>query len=183
VTSAEIAAAMIDALNASGISYLLAGSLSSNFYGIPRSTLDADFVIHLGNQPLSCLLTHLPAEFKLDLQMQFEGITGTYKNVVTVEESDFSVELFRLSQDAHDQERFRRRVEVALLQRRTFLPTAEDVIVTKLRWCRNKDRDDIRDVIVVQRDAVDWNYVHRWCDQHGTRALLEEILASIPPGI
>ena len=36
-----------DALTASGIAYLLAGSFSSNYYGIPRSTKDADFVVEL----------------------------------------------------------------------------------------------------------------------------------------
>jgi hypothetical protein len=64
-----------------------------------------------------------------------------------------------------------------------FLPAADDVIITKLRWCRSKDRDDIRDVIVIQGDAIDWDYVHGWCAQHGTRALLDEIRATIPPGI
>ena len=54
------------------------------------------------------------------------------------------------------------------------MPTAEDVIVTKLHWAllanRSKDRDDVRGVIAVQADRIDWDYVHRWCEQHGTRA-------------
>jgi hypothetical protein len=69
--------------------------------------------------------------------------------------------------------------------RQVWIPTAEDVIVTKLHWAllgrRSKDRDDARDVIAVQGDRIDWDYVHRWCEQHGTRALLDEIRASIPP--
>jgi hypothetical protein len=31
---------------------------------------------------------------------------------------------------------------------------------------RSKDRDDARDVIAVQRDQIDWDYVHHWCEQH-----------------
>ena len=57
--------------------------------------------------------------------------------------------------------------------------------MTKLRWGilarRSKDLDDVRNVIAVQADRIDWDYVHRWCEQHGTRALLDEIRASIPP--
>lgn len=57
--------------------------------------------------------------------------------------------------------------------------------MTKLRWAllanRSKDRSDVRDVIAVQGGRIDWDYVHRWCDEHGTRALLDEIRASIPP--
>ena len=37
-----------------------------------------------------------------------------------------------------------------------------------------QDRDDVRGVIAVQGDRIDWEYVHKWCEQHGTRALLDE---------
>lgn len=181
MTIRDITAAMLDALNATATPYLLVGSFSSSFYGIPRSTKDADFVIEVGNRSVSFLSQHLPPEFKLDRQMQFEGVTGTYKNLVTVEGTEFSIELFRLSRDPHDQERFRRRVQVPLLERAAWLPTAEDVVITKLRWFRSKDRDDIRDVIAVQKDRLDWDYLHRWCDAHDTRQLVDEILASLPP--
>jgi hypothetical protein len=59
------------------------------------------------------------------------------------------------------------------------------VVITKLRWAvqgqRGKDRDDVRDVLAVQGDRIDWAYVYAWCAQHGTRALLDEIRRSIPP--
>ncbi|MCH8829337.1 MAG: hypothetical protein IID45_07140 [Planctomycetes bacterium] len=66
-----------------------------------------------------------------------------------------------------------------------YLPTVEDVIVTKLRWSlageRGKDAEDVAHVIAVQGDAIDWDYVHRWSEQHGTRDRLDEIRSSIPP--
>ena len=100
----------------------------------------------------------------------------------------FDIEVFHLSKDAHDQSRFarRRRVRDELVGRDIQVPTAEDVIITKLRWAliakRGKDTDDVRNIIAVQGDeALDWDYIHHWCAQHGTRALLDEIRASIPP--
>ncbi|MFI5458783.1 MAG: hypothetical protein ACHRXM_25425, partial [Isosphaerales bacterium] len=82
-------------------------------------------------------------------------------------------------------ERFRRRRQISLLDRQVWMPTVEDVIVTKIHWAllgrRSKDRDDVRDVVAVQGDRIDWDYVHKWCEQHGTRALLDEIRRSIPP--
>ena len=38
------AARVIDVLNTLGIDFFLAGAYSSNYYGIPRATQDADFV-------------------------------------------------------------------------------------------------------------------------------------------
>jgi hypothetical protein len=61
------------------------------------------------------------------------------------------------------------------------VPTAEDVIITKLRWARPKDRTDVSEVIAVQAGLIDWDYVHSWTDRHGTTGLLEEIRRSIPP--
>jgi hypothetical protein len=177
----DITLSMIDALAAEGIPYLLVGSLSSNYYGIPRSTQDADFVVQLGDKSISCIRKHLAPEFHIDPQVAFETITGTIKNVVRVTGQGFEIELFRLSNDAHDQERFRRRRSVILFDRGIYLPTPEDVIVTKLRWFRRKDYDDIQNVIAVQGDGLDWDYIDRWCREHKTGTQLEEIRRELLP--
>jgi len=96
---------MIEGLNSLGVPYLLAGSFSSNYYGVPRSTKDADFVIQLGIVPVMRLKTVLPENFVLDPQVEFETVTGTLRNVVTVNQGEFKIELFRLSTDPHDQSR------------------------------------------------------------------------------
>ena len=177
----HVALAVIDALEAERIPHMLVGSFSSNFYGIPRMTQDADLVIELGDRSATCLARHLPATFHLDPQMEFETVTWTKRNVVTVEGSEFKVELFRLSDDPHDRERFRRRVTVRAFDRDIHLPTAEDVVITKLRWLRRKDIDDLQSVIGVQNERLDWDYIHHWCEQHGTRQILDDIRREIPP--
>ena len=78
---------------------------------------------------------------------------------MTIGESITVMELFLLSQDPHDQSRFHRRRAVPLFGRHFWLPSPEDVIITKLRWARGKDKDDARDVMAVQRDKLDWPYI------------------------
>ena len=163
----------------------MVGSYSTNAYGIPRSTQDADFVIELGETSIGELVRRLAPSIRIDPQMSLETVTMSRRYVAEVAEIPFKIELFLLKDDPHSQERFRRRQLVRVLDRQVWLPTPEDVIVTKLHWAllanRSKDRDDARDVIAVQGDKIDWDYVHRWCEGHGTRALLDEIRASIPP--
>lgn len=179
----RIVVAMLDALHAEEIPFLLVGSFSSNHWGIPRSTRNADFVIELGEKSVLSLAKHLPPSMKIDPQVQFESVTGTLRNVIKVADTLFKVERFRLNQDPHDQERFRRRIVVKMLGRDVYLPTVEDVVITKLRWCgylnRVKDREDIRQMLIVRKSAVDWGYIYHWCDQHGTRETLDEIRAEI----
>lgn len=186
MTGDEAVVAVIEALESTGVAYMLVGSLATNFYGVPRATEDADFVVELGRVPLSEVMTRLGPDFRLDRQGSFETITMTRRHLVRVASCSFTIELFYLSDDEHDQERFRRRRQVTLFGRPISLPTAEDMIVTKLRWAitraGSKDRDDARDVIAIQRDRLDWVYVQSWADRHGTRALLDEIRRELSPG-
>ncbi len=178
----EAARRFILALEESRTQYMLVGSLSSILYSYPRTTKDVDVVFQAPSGMASRLMQLLGPEFRLDRQMMFETITGTYRQVIEVVDSVFKLELFRLSDDAHDQVRFtrKRKAIVEPLNLEVWVPTPEDVIVTKLRWARNKDREDVAAVIGVQGNAIDWDYVHHWTEQHGTRKLLDEIRATIP---
>lgn len=180
MTIDDVTLRVIDALNTSGLAYMLVGSFSSNAYGIPRSTKDADFVLQLQGDFAPGFYESLGKDFEMDPQLKFETNTGTYKQEMRFAGTPFTVELFRLSNDPFDQERFRRRVAVRLLGRATFIPTAEDVLIMKVRWLREKDRPDIKNVLTVQRGNLDWPYIERWSRQHGTLRRLEEIRASVP---
>ena len=184
MTPEEATTAVIDALNSLHIPYMLVGSLSSNFYAIPRATQDADFVVQPEAGMLSSLIERLGSAFELSRQMTFETVTMTKRYVLYMTNSTFSIELFLLSDDPHDMERFARRRHERVLDRDVVIPTVEDVIVTKLRWShagrRLKDIEDVGNVIAVQGDRIDWDYVTAWCDRHGTRELLDRLRPSLP---
>ena len=175
---------VLAALDASAIPYMIVGSLASNFHGVPRATRDADFVVQLSRDSLQRLAAHLTSGLVLERQGAFEGVTGTTRHLVTLAGSPFVCELFELSDDPHDRARFDRRVSARVLTRDSFVASAEDMIITKLRWAigasRPKDREDIRNILAVQGQALDWDYVGRWAALHGTAPLLAEIKASVP---
>lgn len=50
---------VIRSLDQLGIPYMLVGSYSSNFYGQPRMTKDADFVLQLPNDQIAALASLL----------------------------------------------------------------------------------------------------------------------------
>jgi hypothetical protein len=186
MTSEEVFLTVLDAMRDLQIPYMVVGSFSSNFYGISRSTNDADLVVSLGSSSIGKIAQRLGTEFHLDPQARFETITATTKYVFDLPHIPFTVEFFLLSDDPHDQERFRRRLPVQLLGHDAWLPTAEDVVIMKLRWAasrkKGKDSDDICNVIGVSGHLLDWSYIYSWCDHHGTRELLDSLRASIPEG-
>ncbi len=152
MTADEAVVAVLAALEAAGIPYMIVGSLASNFHGIPRSTRDADFVVELGPDGLQRLGAALPSGLTVGVQGAFEAVTGTTRYLIEMARSPFVCELFVRSDDAHDRERFRRRERVGVLGRVAFVASAEDMIVTKLRWAqhRAKDREDIRNILAVR---------------------------------
>ena len=164
----------VAALNNVGVGYMLVGSFSSMYYGVPRFTKDADFVIQ-SDDHIDAIREALTPMYRMDEQLGFETKFMTTKFVFRHRDDDFTLELFLLSSDEHDQERFRRRVLDDEDDPPVYLPTVEDVIIQKLRWKRLKDRQDVRDILEVQADQIDWDYVHHWCDQHGTLDVLKGV--------
>lgn len=182
-TGEEAVGVLLDALDRLGLDYMVVGSFSSNRYGVPRATKDADFVLKIVAVERARLYAELPPEFQIDPQVSFEMVTGTWRQIIEIPSIPFTIELFELSGDAHDQSRFLRRKRLSLLGRKASLPTAEDVIVQKLRWClggrRSKDFDDSVAVMAVQgKDALDWEYIEKWCAEHGTLEVLAEAKAA-----
>jgi len=77
--------ALIRILNEVGTPYMLVGSYSSNFYGIPRSTKDADLVFQFDSRSLSEIAKRLPEGLSFDQQSTFEMVTATRKEVILIE--------------------------------------------------------------------------------------------------
>jgi hypothetical protein len=172
---------VIGVLHKQEIPYILVGACSSNVYGNPRSTQTAEFVIEYHTGVLKVLGEALGDDFTLDSQISLELQTGTLRNILTYNPTQFDIELFRLSTDPHDRERFARRCRLRLpdLSIDAVLPTAEDVIIQKLRWGRDKDLADARVVLAVQAPQLDWGYLRSWTDRHGTTSVLDRLLGEL----
>ena len=182
MTGTDSLLSLLDAFAEAEIPYMVVGSYSSNFYGLPRSTKDADLVVHLSGDDWAKLPELLPDGMAMDEQMSLEMVTSTRREQIRVEGSAFQIELFRLSDDEHDRTRFERRVKLEIFPKRfVYLPTPEDVIVQKLRWSavakRPKDFSDTVSVMKIQGQLLDWPYIEKWCALHGTLDVLAEAKA------
>lgn len=184
MTSNEVVAKLVAALERLQVHYMVVGSYSSNVYGVARSTKDADLVVQLPQGSTSVLAAALGEDFRLDPQSVLEFNTFTTRFIVSHVATAFTVELFLLSDDPHDQERFRRRRRLPFLGGEAWLPTPEDVVIMKLRWAkrakRSKDAEDALNVLAVQSGKLDMNYIRQWCQKHETVDVLDQLLARVP---
>ncbi|HXJ55820.1 MAG TPA: hypothetical protein VNU68_04070 [Verrucomicrobiae bacterium] len=186
MTLEALATKVVEAAESAGVDFMAVGAIAAGAYGVPRSTRDVDLLVAVNVAGgLGALIVNLEPFVEFDSQVVFDTLTWGPRHVGHSRSSPpFKVELFEVIDDPFVQSEFARRqqVFVPMLGRATWLPTPEDVIVQKLRWGRNKDLDDARDVLAVQGpETLDMAYIEGWCARHGTTDRLQTALAGIPP--
>jgi hypothetical protein len=186
MTLEALANKVVEAVEAAGVDFMAVGAIAAGAYGVPRSTRDVDLLVAVNVEcGLGAIIKHLEPFVSFDPQVVFDTLTWGRRHVGQSRlEPPFKVELFEVFDDPFVQSEFARRqqVFVPMLGRATWLPTPEDVVVQKLRWGRNKDLDDARDVLAVQGpETLDMAYIEGWCARHGTTDRLHAALAGIPP--
>jgi hypothetical protein len=186
MTIEELALKVIRACEEVRSEHMVTGAFAYNYYGIPRSTKDFDVVVDVRNKrSMGEIIRILEPYVEFGGQVQFDTLTWGRRHIGRARTGPvYQVELFELFEDPFVLSQFHRRRKLRSVQlgHDTWLPTAEDIVVQKLRWGRSKDLDDARDVLAVQGpETLDMAYIEEWCGKHGTSQRLREILESIPP--
>ncbi len=63
VTEEELLVDCLRRLESSGIDYMLVGSMAGNFWGVPRSTHDIDFVIEFDETQIAAIISAFQDDF------------------------------------------------------------------------------------------------------------------------
>ena len=183
MTLQELAVKALSAAEDLGANFMAVGAIAAGAYGVPRSTRDVDLLVEVTGGKITQLIERLSDEIAFDEQVQFDTLTWGRRHVgITKQGPPLKVELFEVFDDPFVASEFsrRRKVFVPMLGMNTWLPTAEDVVVQKLRWAREKDLLDVADILVVQTEQnLDMNYIKKWCGEHGSMEKLETILAKL----
>lgn len=165
---------------------MLVGAIAAGTHGIPRSTRDVDFLVPVtAGGGVNAIIKALNDYVVFEQQAVFDTLTWGKRHVgQTISPPPVKIELFELIDDPFVIQEFERRQEIfiPILKCKGWVPTAEDVIVQKLRWGRDKDLADVTDILAVQgTDNLDMPYIINWCAIHKTTDRLEAALARIPP--
>jgi hypothetical protein len=181
----EIALLVARVLEEHDVRYVVGGSLASSISGEPRSTLDVDLVVELGDEKVAEVVDALGQEFYSDI----EGIRRAIREKSSANllhlATSIKVDLFVKGGSPIDEEQMdrRRRLKVAAdPDRYLFVYTPEDILLQKLRWYRMgsevSDRQwrDVLGIIMVQGTALDLAYLHRAAEVLKVSDLLERTL-------
>jgi len=181
---------VLDALEASGVEYLIGGAVAAWAWGEPRATMDLDLVVNIPLEAIELLSQELkkrdmlvPAEIILDAIL--EDRADLPINAIHMY-SGFKADLYPLrAQDELRQLALERRrlIDLGPPLGKVYLHSPEDLIIYKLWYFslsqQTKHLRDITAIVLTLGDELDDSYIHFWADRKGLVTLWEELLQKI----
>ena len=169
MTVSDVVRVVVELLERRGADYQIVGAIAYFLYGPIRFTQDVDFVVSVSGKELDGVLRELPAGFEIEPQARMELFTGTMRWVVGIPDSKLKLEFFLLGDDAHHREEFTRKQRRMLGEAGVegWVATAEDLIIQKLRWNREKDVTDIQHICLEKQNAAEDRKSTRLNSSHG----------------
>lgn len=165
-----------------GVRYYLCGSVASAFYGVSRSTMDVDLVAELAPRHVAPLVQALEGRYYVDAKMILDAIARKSCFNVIYLPANFKVDIFVAKTRPYDRAAMTRIREDAFDEApglpRVFLPSPEDVVLSKLEWFRLGDEvsqrqwDDVLKVMKVGSRSLDRSYMETWASELGVADLL-----------
>jgi hypothetical protein len=175
----ELLADCLRRLNRAQIEYYLTGSMASNFWGIPRTTHDLDFVVSFPPNAINAIVAEFSADFYLDESSVRAAFQAPWQFNAIDLRSALKVDFWMARPDEFAREMFSRRKKIQIRNEPAWIATAEDVILHKLIWNQISPSDrqmlDAAGVFTVQGDSLDRAYIERWAEFLGLRENLRRI--------
>jgi hypothetical protein len=180
VTERDLLVDCLRRLNGAGVSYMLTGSMASNYWGIPRTTHDLDFVVQLPPTSIPAVVAAFRENFYIDEVAVRGAYRPPYQFNALDQRSALKVDFWMLRPEPFEQEMFKRRVPVTLFGVPAHVATAEDVVLHKLFWngITSSDRQltDAAGVVLVQADKLDRSYLRHWAGALQVTGTLDDLL-------
>jgi hypothetical protein len=181
VTEQELLVDCIQRLNRAGVDYFLTRPMASNYWGVPRTTRDLDFAVHLARTDVSPLVAQFGSDFHLDELAVRKAFGPPHQFNAIDTRSALKVDFWILQDDRFENAMFARRLHVRILGEQAWIATAKDVLLHKLRWnlLSRSDRQigDAAGIVAVQGASLDTAYLRPWAKTPAVNDVLEDLLS------
>ncbi len=181
-----------DALEALEIPYFVAGSVASGVLGVPRATRDSDLIADFPQEKVDRFVSFMAKDFYLSADAVRKAIRRLGSFNLIHFQNLLKVDIFISKGDPFSRSQLGRRVRKVLIlepERSAYFASAEDTVLSKLKWYReggstsDQQWKDVLGVLKVQADALDRTYLDRWARELDLFDLLARALhdAGLPP--
>ena len=170
-----------EALEKADVPYMVCGSMATTSFGNFRPTQDVDIVIDPTETQLRQFISGLGEDYYSDMTMALDALARrSMFNVIDLE-LGVKTDLILKKRRPFSLEEFQRRRPVLISDAKVSAVTAEDLILSKLEWCKKGESErQFRDAATVAWtvfDSLDQDYLRHWARELDVTELLERLLA------
>jgi len=171
---------VVENLQQAGIDYVICGSIAASFYGVERSTQDADIIIDPNEEQLTNFLKLLGDTYYVNRDVALEALKqiSTF-NIIDIENAWKADLIIRKKTDFHNEEFSRKRKE-KLLGKDLYILSPEDAILSKLVWAKDSNSEqqlrDALSVAVIRWNNLERDYLNKWAEKLQLKNSLEQLL-------
>ena len=168
-------------LNTLDLAWYVTGSMASNYWGIPRTTHDLDFVIQLPPAAIARLIEAFSSDFHIDEQAIRAAYHPPFQFNAVDLRSSLKVDFWLPKSEPFETQMFKRRVKAVFLDEPVWIASPEDVILHKLVWNQispsERQTRDAAGVFAVQQQSLDLSYLQLWSEKLRIGAELQKIIS------
>ncbi len=183
ITEIELAIAIGEHFGRLGVRWHIGGSVASSILGVPRTTVDLDVVADLRGPHIKPLVAGLLPDYYVDEDAVRWAVSTRSSFNAIHQATAIKIDVFCAKDEPLGREELDRRILLELRGHQVPIASAEDIILEKLIWHRatggsERQWNDARGVVDVQRDSLDHAYLQRHAEALGLGAALARLLAS-----
>ncbi len=169
------------AFDAVGVHYAVVGSVASSFHGEPRGTQDIDILARILSYDVASLASQFPEdEFYFDRDMVLDSLKSRQPFNIIDLRTMWKADVI-LPKEPYAGEQLARRQRVDLAGVPLYIATAEDTVISKMRWSKlaesERQINDVAGIVRVRGETLDRGLIEGLVARFGLEAEWARVLA------
>ncbi len=166
------------ALNNSGISYMVTGSIAMNYYAFPRMTRDIDIVLEIQRNNIATIVSLFKDDYYIDQDSIERAVNKPGMFNIIHNEYVIKIDFIVKKPDEFRQIEFQRSRQIVIDKASMWIVSPEDLILSKLWWANDSQSEmQISDIknLLDPTDDIDNLYIDEWVEKLNLRDIYRTI--------
>jgi len=154
-------------LDENGIDYMIIGGQAVLLYGTPRLTRDIDITLGVDTDRFS-LIEGMCRKLRLKILPEDPEVFVRDTKVLPAEDVKLKIRVdFIFSFSEYESQAIKRTKKVVMDGYPVRFASCEDLIIHKMLASRAIDAEDVKNILIKNKDSLDVGYIRQWLSQFG----------------
>jgi len=167
---------VVKKLDASGVQYMLTGSMAMTFYSQPRMTRDIDIVALIKDENIDSIISAFEGEYYISKDAIKDATRRSSMFNIIHNDAAMKVDFIVRKNNEYRIKEFERRKKMNMLGFEFYVVSKEDLILSKMFWAKDTNSElqhrDIENLVL--SGNIDRQYIVQWAKELGLDKVWEK---------